>query len=184
MKLLPTTLSRPTLSRPTLSRPTLARPALPRPIAGFAAAAALLVALAGCTAPAASTGPPSTSSSSEDSAVSDADFSAARDAYDLKLAQCLRDKGLDVKDPQPGQGIQESSAEINEAASTCMGEIGDPPTATSPLSDAEILSTYLTWADCFREAGLDVIEPVSGQAFVVPEDASAEVLAACTDPAL
>jgi hypothetical protein len=162
MKLLPTTLS--------------------RPIAGFAAAAAILIALAGCAAPAGSSRP--TSTSGGEGAVSDSDFQAARDAYDLKLAQCLRDKGLDVKDPQPGQGIQESSAEINEAASTCMSEIGDPPVPASSLSDAEILSAYLTWADCFREAGFDVTEPVSGQAFVVPEDASAEVTAACTDPAL
>lgn len=162
---------------------TLLPTTLPRPIAGFAAAAAILVALAGCAAPA-ETGAPTSTPGGKGAAVSDADFSAARDAYDLKLAQCLRDKGLDVKDPQPGQGIQESSPEINEAASTCMSEIGDPPTVASPQSDAEILSTYLKWADCFRDAGFEVTEPVSGQAFVVPEDASAEVLAACTDPAL
>lgn len=158
---------------------------LPRSVAGLAATAAILLTLAGCSAPAEYGGPTSSSTSGgEGAAVSDADFSAARDAYDLKLAQCLRDTGLDVKDPQPGQGIQESSAEIDEAASTCMREIGDPPTVASPLSDAEILSTYLVWADCFRDAGFEVVEPVSGQAFVVPEDASAEVLAACTDPSL
>ena len=76
-------------------------------IAGFAATAAILVTLAGCAAPAETSGPTS-ASGGEGASVSDAAFQAARDAYDLELAQCLRDKGLDVKDPQPGQGIQES----------------------------------------------------------------------------
>ncbi|QYF73179.1 hypothetical protein [Cryobacterium sp. PAMC25264] len=152
---------------------------LSRTLAGFAATAAILVTLAGCSAPAETNGP--TSASGGDGAVSDAAFQAARDAYDLKLAQCLRDKGLDVKDPEPGQGIQESSPEINEAASTCMTEIGDPPTFASSMSDAEALTLHLKWADCFRKAGFGVTEPTSGQAFVIPNDASDEVVAACTD---
>ena len=156
---------------------------LSRTLAGFTATAAILVILAGCAAPA-ETSSPTSASGGDGASVSDAAFQAARDAYDLKLAQCLRDKGLDVKDPQPGQGIQESSPEINEAASTCMREIGDPPVPATTMSDAEVLSMYLKWADCFREVGFDVAEPVSGQAFVIPEDASAEVVAACTDPTL
>ncbi|WP_120338740.1 hypothetical protein [Cryobacterium soli] len=153
---------------------------LSRTLAGFTATAAILVILAGCAAPA-ETSSPTSASGGDGASVSDAAFQAARDAYDLKLAQCLRDKGLDVKDPQPGQGIQESSPEINEAASTCMREIGDPPTAASSMSDAETLTLQLKWADCFRQAGFGVSEPTSGQAFVIPNDASDEVVAACTD---
>jgi hypothetical protein len=157
---------------------------LSRSAAGLAATAVILLTLAGCSAPADSTAAPGASGGSGGSAASDAEFSAARDAYDLKLAQCIRGKGLDVKDPQPGQGIQESSEEINAAASICMKEIGDPPVFESPMDDSEILATHLKWAACFRELGYEVEEPVSGQAFVSPADATDEDYATCTDPAL
>jgi hypothetical protein len=159
-------------------------PRLSRSAAGLAATAAILLTLAGCSAPADSGNAPGASGGSGGSSASDAEFSAARDAYDLKLAQCLRDSGLDVKDPQPGQGIQESSEEINAAASICMKELGDPPVSESPMDDSEILATHLTWASCFRELGYEVEEPVTGQAFVSPADATDEDYAACTDPAL
>jgi hypothetical protein len=152
-----------------------------RSAAGFAATAAILLTLAGCAGPAE---PAPSADSGGGTVSSDAEFSAARDAYDLKLAQCLRGKGLDVKDPQPGQGIQESSPEIQEAASTCMREIGDPPVYESPMSDAELLETQLRWAECFRERGYETEDPKSGQVFVIPADTTDEDLATCTDPAL
>jgi hypothetical protein len=156
---------------------------LSRPAAGLAATAVILLALAGCAAPAGPGGEPSASSSGG-AAVSDAEFGAARDAYDLELADCLRGKGFDIKDPQPGQGIQESSEEINAAASICMSEIGDPPVAESPLSDVELLTAQLAWAQCFRDLGYGVAEPSIGQAFVIPDAATDDEIAACTDPAL
>jgi hypothetical protein len=159
-------------------------PRLSRSAAGLAATATILLTLAGCSAPADSGNAPGASGGTGGSSTSEAEFSAARDAYDLKLAQCLRDSGLDVKDPQPGQGIQESSEEINAAASACMKELGDPPVFESTENDADILATHLTWAACFRELGYEVEEPVNGQAFVSPADATDEDYATCTDPAL
>jgi hypothetical protein len=149
----------------------------------LAAGAAVLFALAACSAAAGGAAAP-TASAGGGAVVSDEEFSAARDAYDLKLAQCMRDKGLDVKDPQPGQGIQESGEEINAAASTCMQEIGDPPVYQSPLSDTEMLDMQLTWAACFRDHGLEVDEPKLGQVFVIPEGATDDDIAECTDPSL
>jgi hypothetical protein len=157
---------------------------LSRSAAGVAATAALLVVLAGCAAPAASGGAAEGSGGVGGAAVSGEEFSAARDAYDLKLAECLRGKGFDIKDPLPGQGIQESSSEINEAASTCMSEIGDPPMVESPMSDTELLSTQLVWAQCFRELGYEAQEPTLAMAFVIPDGATDDDIAACTDPAL
>jgi len=157
---------------------------LSRSAAGFAATAALLLTLAGCSTPVSTGDAPAASAGTGGAAVSEAEFSAARDAYDLLLAECLRGKGLDVKDPQPGQGIQESSEEINAAASACMSEIGDPPTAESPMSDVELLTTQLAWAQCFRDLGYGVAEPSIGQAFVIPDAATDDEIAACTDPAL
>jgi hypothetical protein len=112
--------------------------------------------------------------------VSESDFSSARDAYDLKLAGCLRAKGLDVADPAPGKGIQESSPEINAAASKCMAELGDPPTVTpSKAGKAELRKVQLKQTACLREKGYDVEDPTPDGALMVPEDATQEDIEAC-----
>lgn len=112
--------------------------------------------------------------------VSEQNFSAARDAYDVKLAGCLRGKGLDVKDPAPGQGIQESSPEINAAASKCMAELGDPPTvAPSKADQAEGRKLLLEQTRCLREKGYDVEDPGPEMALTIPEDATQEDVDAC-----
>jgi hypothetical protein len=112
--------------------------------------------------------------------VSEQDFSSARDAYDLELAGCLRGKGLDVKDPQPGQGIQESSPEIAAAASKCMAELGDPPSvAMSKADEAELRKVQLEQAACLRGKGYDVKDPSPQEALTDPEDATQEDVDAC-----
>ena len=153
-----------------------------RSTARLAAAALLLLTLAGCTSSAA----PGHASGETGGATggatasSDAEFSAARDAYDLKLAECLRGKGFDIKDPRPGQGIEESSEEINAAASICMSEIGDPPVYESPMTDAEIRDSYLKTTACYRELGYQIDDPELGQVLVIPEDATAEDIDTCS----
>lgn len=156
---------------PTSSRPRFAAAAL-------APALGLLLLLAGCSGPT----PDGAAGNDTSAPTDDAAFSAARDAYDLKLAQCLRDAGFDVKDPKPGEGITETAEGINEAASVCMGEIGDPPTSGGKVDETEMLETMLGWAECLRERGITVEEPQLGQAFFVPEDASPEELATCMPP--
>ena len=146
--------------------------------AALGPAIAVLVVLAGCTG-APTDGPPDTSSNAP---TGDVAFQAARDAYDLKLAQCLRDAGFDVKDPAPGQGITETDPGLPEAASVCMKEIGEPPRADAQIDETEFLNTMLEWADCLRDRGLEVVEPELGQAFVMPSDASDEDVAACIPP--
>lgn len=148
----------------------------------FAAALIALIALTGCSG-----NPPAGVSSDAPASTSDAPsgsagFEAARDAYDLKLAQCLREAGFDVKDPAPGEGITESGPELTAAASTCMQEIGDPPRADAKVDQTEMLNAMLVWAKCFRNRGLEVEEPKLGQAFFLPVDASDADVAACIDP--
>ena len=152
----------------------------PRYPAILASAIGLTLLLAGCTGGTSGEGESETSATN--STGGNAGFSAARDAYDLKLAQCLRDAGFDVKDPKPGEGITETAEGINEAASVCMGEIGDPPMFEGKVDETEMLETMLGWAECLRERGITVEEPQLGQAFFVPEDASPEDLATCMPP--
>lgn len=144
---------------------------------GCIAAAGAMFMLTGCTAGAPN---PGTSPSSSARGSSAAKLDSARDAYDLKLAQCLRSKGLDVKDPQPGQGIRENSPGIRAAASECMREIGAPPTNLTSEDEKKIAASYLKSAKCFRERGYDVPDPAPKQALVVPERASDSDVAACT----
>jgi hypothetical protein len=130
--------------------------------AAFLAAPAMALVLSACgsdASPTASSGTPSPSSSTSTST----DFDAARDAYDLKLAQCMRDRGLDIKDPAPGVGITESGPEVNAAASACMTKIGNPP--AHHFSDEEkkaLQERLLKEAECLRGLGYKVPDPVEG----------------------
>jgi hypothetical protein len=151
--------------------------------AGIGGTALLVLALAGCgeTDGPAKTGAAPASEKPVASVVSDSDLSAARDAYDLKVAECLRGKGFKVKDPQPGEGITETLPGINKAGSECMATIGDPPTvAVTKEGDAEQLKIALGWADCLRGLGYQVEEPKSQQAFIMPQDATTKDIEKCT----
>jgi hypothetical protein len=138
----------------------------------------LLLALAACsTGGASSTAPTEASGGNE---VSQDEMSAARDAYDLKLAECIRGKGLDVKDPKPGEGIQESSPEINAAGSECMKEIGDPPTAAgTKKTDAEQLDEMIQEVDCLRGKGYEIEDPTIETGFTMPDDVTDADIDAC-----
>jgi hypothetical protein len=146
--------------------------------AALAASAALVFMLAGCAPSAETDGAADNTGGGTTSG--EAEFSAARDAYDLKLAECLRDKGLDVKDPEPGMGIQESSEEITAVASICMQEIGDPPVYDSPLSDTELHDAYLEQAECYRQLGHNAVDPQAGEVLVIPETATDQDIAECS----
>ncbi|WP_222195084.1 hypothetical protein [Modestobacter italicus] len=140
----------------------------------------LALTLAACgsdAAPTASTGGPSTSSSTSGGSSSGgqatADSDAARDAYDLRLAQCMRDRGLDIADPAPGEGITEGGPEVDAAASACMAEIGDPPVhAWTDEELAALRERYLAMAECFRDLGYDAEDPAPGNAITLPEGIS------------
>ena len=159
-----------------------------RPLLALVTTTVLLASLSACgssveTDSSAGGAVPSSGAASEPPSsspvVGDAEFSGARDAYDLTLAQCLRDKGFQVADPVPGEGIQETSVEINEAALECMDEIGDPPAAESAMSDTEMLAVWLDEAECFRDLGFEVEEPALNLAYSVPADATPDQVASC-----
>jgi hypothetical protein len=168
-------------SLPLRSLPlTASRPRKPW-LATLLVAPALLLALSGC----ASEGP-SDSASTPDSGggaaaqpSTDAEFSAARDAYDRKLAECFRKQGLDVKDPLPGKGITEYSPEIEAAYPACAAEIGDPPSAEGVTLSNEDLEKLLDQAECLREKGYDIQEPTSTDPGFIPAEVSDEDFETC-----
>jgi hypothetical protein len=143
------------------------------------AAPALVLALTGCSGgpDAAETTPGGDTSAGQPTTADE--FSAARDAYDLELAQCLRDQGLDVKDPLPGAGITEDSPEIREAASGCMAEIGDPPSSEGVSASPEDVERALKQAECLRELGYEIQEPTADDIGFIPAEVTDEDFETC-----
>lgn len=140
---------------------------------------AVILMLAGCMGSSPeNSGPSESEGDASNNVTSDAEFNAARDAYDLKLAECMRGKGLEVADPKPGEGITESGPEFLEAASACSTEIGAPPTGGTPPSAAEMLETGQKEVKCFRKLGYEVDEPSLGQQYTLP-DATDEDFETC-----
>ncbi|MGR4010456.1 hypothetical protein [Leucobacter sp. 1207-22] len=141
-------------------------------------AAVLLIGLPACSAASGQT-PEGATDSGGSPTVTEDNFSAERDKYDLSLAGCLRDKGFDVKDPRPGEGITEDSPEIREAASVCMQELGDPPTPAIKPGSPEYEKQQRAFISCLRERGNEVTDPKQGDALSIPESVTEEDLAAC-----
>jgi hypothetical protein len=142
---------------------------------------AIVLALTGCTSggPGAADSDSGTGGSTTDQPSTDAEFSAARDDYDRKLAECLRGQGLDVKDPQPGAGITEDSPEIQEAYPACAAEIGDPPSSAGLTLSPEDLDRLLDRATCLRDLGYDIKEPTVNDPGFIPADVTDEDFDTC-----
>lgn len=144
-------------------------------IAALCAVPALVLLMAGCASVAGSG-----TEKADAAPMSDEEYSAAVDAFDLKVAQCLRDKGFDVKDPKPGEGILENLPGINEAGTACYEELGGRPSkGEEPPSDEETMKTMLKTAECLREKGYEVVDPTLKTGLQVPETVTQADLDIC-----
>jgi hypothetical protein len=129
----------------------MVRPVHPR--AAVAAAAIALLALSACGG----------SGDGSASAESDALGSEAsdEDAQALAFAECMRDNGVDMPDPGPGQqGLADAFQSVAEsvdqdtmrqAMSACQDLM--PQYASEGMHDEEVM---LDLAECLRDQGLDV----------------------------
>jgi hypothetical protein len=122
--------------------------------AAAASLAALALALAGC--------------GSGGGGTHAATSSAAADEQDMnvKFAQCMREHGVDMPDPVPGQpGIRITSkkgdeAKVDAAMRACQKY--SPKRDIDP-NDPAVRDRILRTAQCLREHGLDVPDPAPGQ---------------------
>jgi hypothetical protein len=74
----------------------------------------------------------------------------------LAYAQCLRDQGLDVEDPAPGEGIQlqgDGDPSRLDAAVDACEDLSPPPAAGVPDED-EVRENMLEYATCMRDNGV------------------------------
>ena len=138
----------------------------------------LLLALAACSTGGASSAAPSEASAGNQAAEGEID--AARDAYDLKLVECIRGKGFDIADPKPGEGFDSTDPDVRAAGLDCMTEIGDPPTARGVrMTPAEQMKGLLEDVDCLRKKGYTVEDPTVETGFTMPDEVTDADLNAC-----
>ncbi|MFI2365117.1 hypothetical protein [Promicromonospora sp. NPDC019610] len=141
----------------------------------------LLAALTGCGPDDAdASGQDDGSGSSSDSSTSDRSF----DEYQLDFASCMRDKGIDMPDPDKNGGSIEAPAGdgFMEAAQACQEELGLPPAAPGGgpgMSDEEQRAEWLEIAACFRENGVDVQDPGPGEELTIPSDVAGDMFETC-----
>ncbi|HXH33591.1 MAG TPA: hypothetical protein VNJ54_04160 [Plantibacter sp.] len=123
-------------------------------------ALAVTIALAGCSA-----------GGTASSSASPPDYAAEFDAYTLELASCMRDQGVDVEDPTPGNTISlDGSDATNAAYDTCEGIVGLPPVNPDQPSKEEISDELRLRAQCLRDKGFDVPDPAADGSWDLPED--------------
>ncbi|MBK1783858.1 hypothetical protein [Prauserella cavernicola] len=148
-------------------------------LALFTAAPLLIALLSGCGGgsgdDASSTG--GQSGSQEPSA------SASFEDYQLDLAQCMRDQGIDMPDPSGGSVELKGgdSAALQQAMETCREKLGPPPAPDGgpALTDDERYEQQLESAKCFRDNGIEVPDPKRGEASEMV-DAPADIIEKCT----
>lgn len=75
----------------------------------------------------------------------------------LDYAQCLRDHGVDVEDPAPGEGIQlqldGGPHQADAALEACKDLL--PPAPAGPEEDAGAREDMLDYAQCMRDNGVE-----------------------------
>ena len=83
----------------------------------------------------------------------------------LKFAQCMREQGVDMPDPEPGGGIRVngedmSQAEMEAAQAACQKwmDMAEPDDAGQELSEEEKQS-FLDMAQCMRDRGYNFPDP-------------------------
>ena len=122
---------------------------------------------------------PSTATSTSPGLKGDA-FTAAYHEYDLKLAQCFRDQGLDIADPPADGYLDADGPEFQEAFPTCSARIGNPPVREITQSDrVEGLEKNLQQVSCLREKGYDLVEPTLEDPGFIPAEVTEEDFDAC-----
>lgn len=105
------------------------------------------------------------------------------DDYQLAFASCMREQGVDMPDPNPDGSIEAQSGDaFMEAAEVCQDELGKPPAPSGggpSMSDEEQRAEWLEIAACFRDNGIDVPDPGTGETLTIPMDVPEEVFEEC-----
>ncbi|HEX3736821.1 MAG TPA: hypothetical protein VHV53_04700 [Solirubrobacterales bacterium] len=107
------------------------------------------------------------------------DEQASREEAQLEFTECMREHGVDVPDPKPGQrgimlgavkggpgGAGKSTSGINpedpatkEALKACESKLPDLGAEMSPEQEEQFKEAALAFSECMRDHGVDVPDP-------------------------
>lgn len=153
-------------------------------VATLLAVPALLLAFTAC---AANPGSGSGSGSGQGGGGSSESAQSARDTWQLKFAQCMRDNGVDMPDPS-GSGAAGLSLDagnqdaVMAASDTCQKKVGtSPPFSPEEKKEMEanMQKAMLKIAKCYRDSGFDVPDPRPGEGVTAPTGAPDDVVEKC-----
>jgi hypothetical protein len=87
--------------------------------------------------------------------------SASREEAGLEFAKCMREHGVEMEDPKPGQNItlENNDATTRKALAACNGKLGDSGQELSAEEDEEFKEGWLAFSECMREEGIDLADP-------------------------
>lgn len=108
-----------------------------------------------------------------------AESAAEQEEAQLEFAQCMRDHGVEMEDPKPGQrgvvlgvtkakgsgpgvkstGIDPNDPATKKALAACKGKLGEMGQPPSPEEQEEFKEDALAFAQCMRENGIDMPDP-------------------------
>jgi hypothetical protein len=108
-------------------------------------------------------------SAGKGSASASASPSSSADAQDaqLKFAQCMRENGVNVKDPAPGQPVHvtvsggSDSGKLQSATKKCQHFLQDGGVAAGG-NDQQQEDAMVKFAQCMRQNGIDMPDPKAG----------------------
>jgi hypothetical protein len=135
------------------------------------AAAALVLALtsAGCGADEGDGSQVASGGGTQDpSAASSAPANLSQEEMGVKFAQCMRENGVNMDDPEPGGGIRLKldgkvpRETVDKAMEACRQY--NPQAQSSPGSDPQAEERVRKFAECMRENGVEAFpDPKPGQ---------------------
>ena len=95
------------------------------------------------------------------------------------MAKCMRDKGIDVSDPDANGNVQFPETEAaTKAAQECEQIVGPAP-GTEDLAKPETQQDLVKAAECLRKEGYDVPDPEAGKGIQINGDIPQDVMNKC-----
>jgi hypothetical protein len=87
---------------------------------------------------------------------------ASEEEAGLAFAECMRAHGVEMEDPKAGQAIDlggKDGPTTKKALAACRGKLGDAGQELSAAEGEEFKESWLAFAKCVREHGLDMADP-------------------------
>jgi hypothetical protein len=125
----------------------------------------LMLTVAGCGSDGGSDGDIASATGKESTESKDSATKEDREAFGLKFAKCMRDHGIDMEDPKPGEGIRlqitpDKVETMKKAQDACKKYLPQKDGATGKERSTKILE----FAQCMRKNGVeDFPDPKDGR---------------------